>query len=264
MRRAIRSWHRHVTCSRLYRFLITRGYSSGKIALGEKNSYGIPGDWITVDLDDADFVLEFTERTELPFPTASQSFIYTSHLFEHLEPPALSRLIQECFRVLGRGDWIRIEVPDAEAILGAYRNRDAAFIGYFVDENQTNLVLKRGLPAVYGAEHVAILGLLSCYVADGGHVPVVADRAEFEAKMATLTLDEMGQWARSLQTPEQRRTHGHVNIMYFAKLEQLLRHGGFTEVYRRSNRETGVAGLRLDGIERKERAFYSLYVEARK
>ena len=262
IKRTMRPVYLLVLQNRLYRWLRTRGYSSGRIALGEKNRYGTSGDWITVDMEGADFNIEFDEHTRLPFADNSQSAIYSSHLVEHLDDPVLMSLFRECFRVLRTGGYLRLETPDAEKIVDSYKKKDAKFLRFFAEENRKNLVEERGFSSIYGAEYIGVLGLLSCYIIDDRHVPALAAKEEFDKNINTLSLEDFGKWCVALQTPEQRRTHGHVNTIFFNKLHRMLSQADFNDITCHGNRESRI--INIDSIERKQRAFYSLCVEARK
>ena len=79
-----------------------------------------PG-WINVDLfaKGADLALDL--REELPFPTNAAAFVYSEHLFEHLEYPGEARrFVAEVFRILRGGGTFSVVVPDAEKALRAY------------------------------------------------------------------------------------------------------------------------------------------------
>ncbi len=242
----------------------TSNYRSGKVALGEQNHYALARDWITVDIAGADFNVELDARTVLPFADDSQSIIYSSHMIEHLDEATLARVLSECRRILKPGGRIRLETPDAERILELYRSNDRAFIEHFAAENRKGLVEELGMASIYGEEHIGVLGLLSCYVADGHHVPAIASKAEFDAAVNTGEIEEIARWCVELQTPAQRATHGHVNVLYFEKLRRLLAQAGFRDIARSANRSTNIPGLAIAEIERAERSLYSFYVEAAK
>lgn len=59
-------------------------------------------------------------RKPLPFPGASASAVYSSHMLEHLYFEEGRRLIQESFRVLAPGGILRVVVPDLHAIVREY------------------------------------------------------------------------------------------------------------------------------------------------
>ncbi len=59
-------------------------------------------------------------RNGLPFRSNSIASVYSTHMFEHLYPDELKRLLQECVRVLTKGGGIRLIVPSLESAIAAY------------------------------------------------------------------------------------------------------------------------------------------------
>lgn len=243
------------------RKVVTSNYSSGNIALGEKNAYIRFGDWINIDREGADFNIDFRKNEAFPFDSNSQKIIYSSHAMEHIPEKSLKYLLRESYRILERGGFIRIEVPDAEKIIYAYKNNDREFIDYFAAANQVSLV-KRGYPEYYAYGHVAIIGLLSCYRDSEGHVPVVAEKSEVDSKLKTLSIEDFAEWCVSLQTEEQLMSGGHINPIFYGKISRMLKEAGFKDIMRMKNRQTRIPGAKIKNIERSQRSFYSLYVEA--
>ena len=261
--RRLKPWlYRRLQARRWFRQLATRNFSSGLIALGEQNRYGIRPEWITVDADGADVNVDFRQRQPLPFPDASQRVIYAAHVIEHLGEEMLAYLLWESCRLLKPGGTLRLEAPDLERAIEAYRQRDRAFLDYFREEYRASLVEGLGLPMAYTEDHVALLGVASCYIERNTQIPVLASREETDRLVGTLTVEEFGRWCVSLQSPQQQRSGGHITPIYFEKLRRMLTDAGFTMVRRVSNGSTHVAGLALRGVERPHRACYSLYVEA--
>lgn len=242
------------------RRILSSNYSTGLVALGERNTYRIPTNWVTVDWGEADFVVDFSELKPLPFADASQRVVYSAHLIEHVSQEVLEHLISESFRVLRSGGYLRLEAPDAERIVSAYNSHDAGFLGQL----SFGSLVESGMSPEYGEDHITLIGSLSNYISKDCHVPVLATRAEVDEKLGNLNLEDFGRWCTSLQTEEQRRSGGHVNAIYFSKLESLLRRAGFASVDRMQNRHSRIPGIKIARIERTHRAFYSLYVEARK
>ena len=248
----------------LLRKAFTKNYSSGKVALGEKHSYlRADPSWIILDFEDADFNIDFSSEVPFPFEPETQDIIYSCHCIEHIPNTAILYWLRESYRILKPGGHIRLEAPDAEKIITAYKENDQKFLNFFTDRNRLNLVEKRNFPEVYAEEHVALLGFLSCYV-DNGHVPVLTNKAEVDSKLQSLNLEDFCQWTVSLQTDEQIASRGHSNPIYFDKIRKLLEETGFRDVKRMGNRETEIPNVNLSGIERRGRSFYSIYVEAKK
>ncbi len=78
-------------------------------------------EWINLDSSAAaPDVVAHDLRHALPFPSDSFDAAYGSHVLEHLEPDAASRLLRECNRILRPGGILRIVVPDLETIARLY------------------------------------------------------------------------------------------------------------------------------------------------
>ena len=262
LKQLIRRVYACVQERRWVRALMTRRFSSGKVALGEQNRYGVRPEWITVDLEDADINVNFRRHHPLPFPDHSQSIIYSAHVLEHVDDATVRYLLRECHRVLKPGGHLRVEVPDLEVVVEAYRRNDQVVLAPLCQEHQRTLVNARQFPAVYAEPHVALLGVASSYIDQETQVPVLTTKEEVEARLVSLSVEAFGRWCVSLQTPQQRESGGHVNPMSFDILSHLLREAGFREIARRHNGQTLIPHLQLNGLERPHRSFCSLYVEA--
>ncbi len=86
-----------------------------------------PG-WINIDLfnPNADFALDV--REDLPLSDDTVAFVYTEHLFEHLEYPRDAKhLLTEIRRVLKSGGVVSIVVPHCGEALHAYVDGEIAF-----------------------------------------------------------------------------------------------------------------------------------------
>jgi SAM-dependent methyltransferase len=255
------------------RHYCTAGFTSGKVALGERNKYVLPIfplDWIRVDIEGADYDLDLERGRPFPFADASQHILYSAHLVEHLDHESFEHFLKECERVLAPGGAIRIETPDAERLIQAYRQREDAVLCRFRENRRRDLIEKLGLPDKYLEDHLTVLGELSNYIdhrVSSGHIPVYATREEFDDKLNTLDLEALANWSVSLQTPEQLASGGHQNWMTWDKLRDQLLRAGFSRVVRAGFGETAIPGLKLNhGLasikEKPHRAFYSVYVEA--
>ena len=92
-------------------------------------SGGQPKDgWLNVDLFADSAQLHLDLREDLPFPDDSVSFVYTEHLFEHLDYPVdAHHLLREVRRILKPGGTLSIVVPDFGKALRAYASGDESF-----------------------------------------------------------------------------------------------------------------------------------------
>ncbi len=67
-------------------------------------------------------------QTVFPFSDASIRLVYTSHALEHLDAATVSRSFAETRRCLGRDADLVIKIPDFDATLKAWRDRDDRFL----------------------------------------------------------------------------------------------------------------------------------------
>lgn len=270
---ALRRLKHRLLGNRLARHIFTANFRCGRVALGERNSYMFPNGWITLDWQDADFPLWISTETRLPFPDASQDIVYSSHMMEHVEDPALRHLFVEICRILKPGGALRLEVPDAEALISAYKRNDRPLLDYFQNTRRDLLSKYPDLGERILEDHITVRGEIANYIdpARGPeHIPVYASKDDFERELEN-GMEPFSGWAQSLKTPEQRDSGGHANALTYDKMSHHLRCAGFRTVERSEFGNTIIPGLRLgrgwrrlyDSIpEVPERAMYSLYVEA--
>jgi len=117
-------------CIRLIKSLILQMPTNGRVRrliransiiwldIGSGSRRG-DGGWICLDLNPA-CDLCWDLRRGLPFPDNSIERIYSSHTLEHFSPNEAQTLLLECNRVLITGGVLRVSVPDARILIGAY------------------------------------------------------------------------------------------------------------------------------------------------
>lgn len=86
------------------------------------------GGWYGIDLDAETADLRWDIRRGLPFADNSCRFIFSEHVFEHLDLNELGRLLKDCYRALLPGGAIRIVTPDLGRFIRAYIEKDAGFV----------------------------------------------------------------------------------------------------------------------------------------
>jgi SAM-dependent methyltransferase len=78
-------------------------------------------DWVNVDIhSESPHVQAHDISRGIPFPDASFSAVYLSHVLEHFSQPAGLVLLRECHRVLRPSGIIRVVVPNLEIIAELY------------------------------------------------------------------------------------------------------------------------------------------------
>jgi len=84
--------------------------------------------WVNVDLFDRGADLQLDLRAPWPFPDNSVSYIYNSHVFEHLEiDEEVPHFLREALRVLEPGGMFDVLVPDTFRPLKAYGDPSATY-----------------------------------------------------------------------------------------------------------------------------------------
>jgi SAM-dependent methyltransferase len=265
--------YRSVANLRLWRYVVTGGFRSGMLALGETNHYGFPARWITMDQHQSDLTGYFNEKCVIPFADASLEAVYSAHFIEHLTPAALSRLFSEIRRVLRPGGAVRLETVDAELLRRAYRCRDEQILTHFRNARKY-LVDELRFPKKYLEDQLTFVGEVASYMLPGGppvHIPVYATAQEVDRRL-DMPLEEFSAWAQSLKSPEQIISGGHNCALSGARLKKLLLDAGFAEARESRYGETGIKKLSLnrgfwrsiwDSItEKPHRRSFSCYVEA--
>lgn len=260
----------HTLGSRPIRRLLTSGFDSGMVAIGECNYYMFPARFVTIDWRDADFSVRLDTAVDLPFADDSQNIVYAAHVFEHLGD-GVEPLLQEIRRILRPGGAIRIEVPDLDTLVDAYRANDRSILDHFQAHRAKKLVPALG--DQYLEDHLTVLGEVVSYNRRADHlfhIPAYVSVSEFNEAMAQGP-DAITRLGLSKLTEEQRLSGGHNRAFTFALLEKALKDAGFSNVARVTRSKTEIDDLSLSNgpgriwrsiAEKKRREFYSLYVEA--
>ncbi len=82
--------------------------------------------WINIDVHPAPLALNVLRG--LPFSAGAASYVFVSHLLEHLYfPRDVKPFLAEVWRVLAPGGVVRIVVPDIEKCIAAYTHNDREF-----------------------------------------------------------------------------------------------------------------------------------------
>jgi predicted SAM-dependent methyltransferase len=89
--------------------------------LGCGNLFVDSDNWVNIDQSPFDKrVKKVSLENRLPFPENAFDVVYSSHVFEHILPHHLPKLLIECNRILRKGGVIRIVVPDFQEMVKAY------------------------------------------------------------------------------------------------------------------------------------------------
>ena len=115
-----------------------RAHSLRKLQIGS-GPVSLPG-WLNSDFYPVapnDIFLDATH----PFPFANRTFdcIFTEHVIEHVTYPEGRAMLDECFRVLKPGGWIRLATPDLKKFVDLFSHpqdeRQRRYIEWSVAQN---------------------------------------------------------------------------------------------------------------------------------
>ncbi|WP_165930230.1 class I SAM-dependent methyltransferase [Flavobacterium ranwuense] len=98
--------------------------------------------WLNTDLNYNDKVTFLDAGTKFPIESETFDYVYSEHLFEHLEVEEQLNMLEESFRVLKKGGVMRIATPSLEFLFKLYANPNTQENKHYVNwavENIPNL-----------------------------------------------------------------------------------------------------------------------------
>jgi predicted SAM-dependent methyltransferase len=205
-----------------------------KLHFGPGEGWSKPDDaWLALDADPqrGDLIVDFADFERLPFPADSVACVYASHTFEHISLFRIARVFAECHRVLVRGGWIRIVVPDARRSVEEYLKGNERW----------PLFVRRRARAVrtYGEAYTLFECMKEDFISRSGQEHILGSE-----RLA------------------------HQNAWDFESLAASLERAGFTteRIHRRGFRESDCDDFSFEGTYASEanEEERSLYVEAQK
>lgn len=235
------------------------GIGKKRLILGDRNSAFFAWRWQTVDLFDADYIIDL-RRAVLPFKDGSVKLIYTSHTIEHIQQAALDKLLSEIYRILYPGGILRIVTPDMDKAINAYKHKDWNFFELY--RKSLSVRVDKGL---LSPESLEMHNLFVQYFASySGRVDTaggpILEKETVDRYLRRMDKYEFARWCVSQLEPG--RVCAHVNAFDYSKLENMLTKAGFEKVTRSDFRQSQVAKLRRPEFDLDYRKSFSLYVEA--
>ena len=98
-------------------YLKTDGLKKLQIGCGKNALVG----WLNTDLlYKKDKIAYLDAGREFPLPDETFDFIYSEHIFEHLNFKQGLNMLSECYRVLKPGGHLRLATPDFDFLMGLY------------------------------------------------------------------------------------------------------------------------------------------------
>lgn len=197
-----------------------------------------------------DHNLDLRLKRPIELPDNCAALIFSSHLLEHFNDDTAQFVLEEAYRLLRTGGYIRISVPDLEKAFQAYYDNNIQFfkkggvicVGKSIERKFVNFF--------------ASYRTYDCY--SGG--PIVSDDL-VKQKINDLDRYEFVKWCAD-QIPKNAEYKAHINGFDYKKLHKLLKKVGFKSIKRSEFRGSQVPELRHKNFD--NRPLVSLFVEAQK
>lgn len=124
--------------------------------------------WINADLKATSSEL-FTMDASRPFPFPDNyfSYVFSEHMFEHLDLPGQQNMMRECLRVLRPGGVLRIAMPDFDFLIDLVNNPDREINRKYLDWSFERFVSKHVSFKVTWADYP--IYVVNNFMHDWGH-----------------------------------------------------------------------------------------------
>ena len=192
---------------------------AGKLNLGCGRNI-MPG-WINADLtvhNPEVFTMDATRP--FPFPDNSFDYVFSEHMFEHLDLCGQQNMMRECHRVLRPGGILRLAMPNFDFLIDLVNNPDSEIncryldwsyrmfiqnkVGYEIDRNDypvfvvNNFMHDWGHKFIHSANSLKDTALSSGFC-NGERFPIGAS-SYLELQGCERHQNEIPEWANNLET----------------------------------------------------------------
>lgn len=94
--------------------------------------------WINTDICVNESIKYLDASRIFPFKEETFQYIFSEHLFEHLEVSLGISMLNECYRILESGGRIRLSMPNLEFLIRMYNNPDEPLHRQYIEWSLTN------------------------------------------------------------------------------------------------------------------------------
>lgn len=206
--------------------------------------------------------------TPIPVESDTAQAAYTSHTIEHITDAAAANLFGQMHRILKKGGFFRLTMPDVDLSYRAYRDNDRHFF-YWSDRYSKKSEWERvKLSGPMNQASIQQLFLwffassVSTLHVDGSAYRITDE--EVDRVFSQMPYEEALNYCTSKCDIEVQRKYpgNHINWWNTDKLFRMLREAGFENVYRSGYSQSHCPVMRNVGLFDRARPKMSLYVEA--
>ncbi|GHT82953.1 hypothetical protein FACS1894137_02890 [Spirochaetia bacterium] len=162
----------------------------------------------------------------IPFNDNSVDAVYCSHVIEHIENNYVQKMLDEFFRVLKKGNVLRLVCPDAEFLYEVSKH-PSDFWEWRYESIKNDL---SGLKTIQQADLRPVDYLVNEVAAEKLFLFDNEHRMDYYQQFQLLDMDDFFEFL----TGDLQYTDGffHINYFTFKKLETMLHNSGFENIIR--------------------------------
>lgn len=177
--------------------------------------------WINADLTaTSPEVFTMDASRPFPFPDNSFSYVFSEHMFEHLELSGQQNMMSECNRVLRPGGVLRLAMPNFDFLINLVNNPDSEFnrryldwsyqmfiqkkVKYGVDRDDYSVYVVNNFMHDWGHKFIhtptSLKDMaLSCGFCKGERLPI-GESSHLELQRCERHQSEIPEWANNLES----------------------------------------------------------------
>jgi predicted SAM-dependent methyltransferase len=254
----------------------------GEKAVGERRFYNVGGGtdfnhpaWTVINhpsehygKDYMDLQWDLMSGKQMPIESGVASVIFSRYTLEHVTDEAVNFFLEDAYRVLAPGGYLRLIVPDIEIYYRAYLTRDAGFFYRSKQDNETfpnQKYLSNPNQASFEQQFLWNFASSASTLHPDPAAQPMSDQEVKEAFAAMGYQQALDFCVSKTSIDIQRRyPENHINWFDAAKLEAMIRKAGFRHVYRSGYGQSACAVLRDVRLLEARQPEVGLFFEATK
>ncbi|MGQ1787246.1 methyltransferase domain-containing protein [Saccharicrinis sp. GN24d3] len=193
-------------------------------------------DWARFNLE-KDIKHDLLDMTPLPLESETAEIIQSQYTIEHITDKAAKYFFKEAYRTLKPGGIFKVVAPNIELDYRAYMNNDKSYFEWVDTQSQEKYrhVYGNETPLNQASlEQIALVHFAAnaSIIHEGGNPERIQDE-EFKHVMRTMKMEDAFDYCTSKCSIEIQRKYraNHINWWNHAKLIEMLKEAGFTNLY---------------------------------
>lgn len=254
----------------------------GEKAVGERRFYNVGGGtdfshsaWTVINHpsehygeDYMDLQWDLMSGEQMPIESGEAKVIFSRYTLEHVTDEAVNFFLEEANRVLARGAYLRLIVPDIEIYYRAYLSRDASFFYLPKQEYETfpnQKYFSNPNQASFEQKFLWNFASSASTLHPDPAAKQISDK-EFKETFSEMSYEQALDFCTSKASVDIQRRYpeNHINWFNAAKLESMIRKAGFRHVYRSGYGQSACPVLRDVSLLEARQPEVGLFLESTK